>query len=207
MGRGGRETLGGGYLLWALTATGCGENRQTACCPQQLGGGLRGHLKVQVPRVQGWAGSWGLLQEPTDEEQRAFTVSQPQGTLPTSGDRAWGVGQALEASGDCCRGQRWDSGPLTPGDSHHLRAHLHEQKGAPAPKTEKPAPKTEKPSPTQPCPTSQTPLTSKYPCSSEDSEAGLEMLEGCPPPPTLCTPAPSVSRSASGHPRLSAPSG
>ena len=120
-------------------------------------------------------------------------LSQPQ-------DRARGSARPWKLLETVAGARGGDSGPLTPGDSHHLRARLQEQKGTPAPKTGKP-------SPAQPCPTSQTPLTSKYPCSSEDSEAGLEMLEGCPPPPTLCTPAPSVSRSASGHPRLSAPSG
>ena len=108
--------------------------------PSAAGRGLRGHLKAQLLRVQRWAGSWGLLQEPTDEEQRAFTVGQPQGTLPTLGDRAWGVGQALKASGHCSVARDGDSGLLTPGDSRHLRAHLHEQTGAPARKTEKPSP-------------------------------------------------------------------
>lgn len=110
MGRGGRETLGGGYLLWALTATGCGENRQTACCPQQLGGGLRGHLKVQAPRVQGWAGSWGLLQEPTDE-QRAFTVSQPRELSQPRGTgrgglaRLWKLLETVAGARDGTRGR------------------------------------------------------------------------------------------------------
>lgn len=120
-------------------------------------------------------------------------LSQPRGTGRGGSARLWKLLETVAGARDGTRGRSHLG-------THHLRAHLHEQKGAPAPKTEKP-------SPTQPCPTSQTPLTSKYPCSLEDSEAGLEMLEGCPPPPTLCTPAPSVSRSASGHPRLSAPSG
>lgn len=53
-----------------------------------------------------------------------------------------------------------------------------------------PLPPGQKPSPAWPCTSTQTPLTSKYPRSSEDSEAGLEMLEGWPPSPAYVPPCP-----------------